>query len=181
LHAASCAAVTAISKSPSSRGSFIIRLSSVAVELIDRPVYLSTNIMPDFAWRTALESWPMDRMLDATAAAEDRHFWFKGLRRQSRLFLDRGLAGQSPSLILDCGSGTGRYLDWLSALGPAVGIELSPSGLDVARRHGRRMVRGSVTALPFADQSAAVATSFDVLYMLPEAEERQAVEEMWRV
>lgn len=123
----------------------------------------------------------MDRMLDATAAAEDRHFWFRGLRRQARDLLAHGLAGRTPRLIVDCGSGTGRNLDWLAAFGPTVGVELSLTGLAHGRRHGRRLVRGTVTHLPFADQAADVATSFDVLYALDDAEARQAVREMWRV
>lgn len=120
-------------------------------------------------------------MLDATAAAEDRHFWFRGLRRQARDLLARGLAGRTPRLIVDCGSGTGRNLDWLSAFGPAAGVELSLTGLAHGRRHGRRLVRGTVTRLPFADQAADVVTSFDVLYALDDADARQAVREMWRV
>ena len=120
-------------------------------------------------------------MLDATAAAEDRHFWFKGLRRSARVLLTRALAGRRPALIIDCGSGTGRNLDWLSALGPVVGVELSPTGLAHGHRLGRRLVRGSVTALPFADSSTDIATSFDVLYMLEDADERQALREMYRV
>ena len=120
-------------------------------------------------------------MLDATAAAEDRHFWFKGLRRSARVLLTRALEGRQPNLIVDCGSGTGRNLDWLSTLGPVVGVELSPTGLAHGHQRGRRLVRGSVTALPFADDSADIATSFDVLYMLDDADERQALREMYRV
>ncbi len=124
----------------------------------------------------------MDRMLDATAAAEDRHFWFKGLRRNARLLLTRGLAGRTPGLIVDCGAGTGRNLEWLSTFGPAVGVELSLTGLAHGHKHPtRRLVRATVTSLPFADRSADVATSFDVLYCLPDEAERQAVGEMWRV
>jgi ubiquinone/menaquinone biosynthesis C-methylase UbiE len=120
-------------------------------------------------------------MLDRTADAEDRHFWFKSLRRNARLLLERGLAGRPPALIVDCGAGTGRNLDWLSTFGPAVGIELSPTGLAHGRKHQRRLVRASVTALPIADAAADVATSFDVLYCLEDTDERQAVKEMWRV
>src|ERR1051325_3133795 len=108
----------------------------------------------------------MDRMLDATAAAEDRHFWFKGLRRNARLLLARGLAGRAPRLIIDCGSGTGRNLDWLQSFGPAVGGEQSLTGLQYGVARRRRLVRASVTALPFADGAADAATSFDVLYCL---------------
>jgi SAM-dependent methyltransferase len=123
----------------------------------------------------------MERMLEATAIAEDRHFWFRALRRHARLLLERALDGCTPALIIDCGTGTGRNLDWLSTLGPTVGVELSPIGLAHGRAHGRRIVRGSVTRLPFADHGADVATSFDVWYCLSEADERLAAREMSRV
>jgi SAM-dependent methyltransferase len=123
----------------------------------------------------------MEQMLEATARAEDRHFWFTGLRRHARQMLDRALGGRSVRLIVDGGSGTGRNLDWLQAYGPAVGVERSPVGLAVGRVHGRRLVQGTVTALPFANESADVATSFDVLYCLDDASEAQAIAEMWRV
>jgi ubiquinone/menaquinone biosynthesis C-methylase UbiE len=123
----------------------------------------------------------VERMLAATAAAEERHFWFRGLRRTARWLIGRALGATRPTLIIDCGAGTGRNLEWLADLGPAVGVERSPAGLRVGRAHGRRLVRASVTHLPFADESADVATSFDVLYCLDDASERQAVREMYRV
>jgi SAM-dependent methyltransferase len=120
-------------------------------------------------------------MLDATARAEDAHFWFLGLRRVARQLIDAAVGGRHPRLVIDCGAGTGRNLDWLVDYGPAVGVELSPTGLAIARAHGRRVVRGSVTALPFADACADLATSFDVLYCLDDASEAGALAEMRRV
>ena len=120
-------------------------------------------------------------MLDATAAAEESHFWFLHLRRTARSLLTSALAGIEPRLIVDCGAGTGRNLEWLSEFGPAVGVERSTTGLAYGRRQQRRMVQGSVTHLPFADGAADVVTSFDVLYCLDDLEERQAVREMFRV
>lgn len=120
-------------------------------------------------------------MLEATAAAEERHFWFRALRRQSRAMLTRALAGRTPRLIVDCGAGTGRNLDWLRDFGPVVGVELSPTGLAVGRAHARPLVRGTITQLPLADASADVATSFDVLYALNGSDADCAVREMWRV
>lgn len=123
----------------------------------------------------------MDRMLEATARAEDRHFWFRGLRRNARVLLEEALGGRRGVLIVDCGAGTGRNLDWLRRYGPAVGVERSLVGLRAGRALGRRLVRGSVTGLPFADGTVDVTTSFDVLYCLDESHERQAAREMWRV
>lgn len=123
----------------------------------------------------------MEQMLEATAIVEDRHFWFRGLRRNARYLLAQALAGRRPRLIVDCGAGTGRNLEWLRAFGPTVGLERSPVGLRVGRAHGRPLVRGTVAALPFADAAADVATSFDVLYCLDDDTEARAVAEMHRI
>ena len=120
-------------------------------------------------------------MLEMTAAAEDTHFWFLHLRRNAELMLRTALGGLKPRLIVDCGAGTGRNLDWLSGFGPAVGVERSATGLAHGRKHGRRMLAASVTHLPFADGIAEVVTSFDVLYCLEDLAERQALREMYRV
>jgi SAM-dependent methyltransferase len=123
----------------------------------------------------------MEAMLDATAKSEDRHFWFKGLRRSAKVILDARLKGERLRRIIDCGSGTGRNLDWLADYGSVVGVELSPAGLTVARAHQRPVVQGTVASLPFATASADLATSFDVLYCLPDQVETAALSEMARV
>lgn len=121
-------------------------------------------------------------MLEATARAENRHFWFRGLRRNARLLLEHALRHRGSARILDCGSGTGRNLEWLNEYGVAVGVERSATGLAIARSSRRqRLVQGTVARLPFADSSFDVATSFDVLYCLEDEVEHQAVREMWRV
>ena len=120
-------------------------------------------------------------MLEATERAEDAHFWFKGLRRTARQLIDAARDGRALGRIVDCGAGTGRNLEWLCKYGDAVGVELSPTGLAAGRARGRRLVRASVAALPFASSTVDLATSFDVLYCLDDATERQALSEMWRV
>jgi len=120
-------------------------------------------------------------MLEATARAEDRHFWFIGLRRHARQMLDAALRGGTVHVIVDCGTGTGRNLDWLQQYGLAVGIERSAVGLRLGRARRGRLVQATVTALPVATASADLVTSFDVLYCLDEASEAQAVGEMFRV
>lgn len=123
----------------------------------------------------------MDELLGATALAEDRHFWFLGLRRHAAALLQRAVGDRRDLRIVDCGAGTGRNLDWLRTFGKPVGVELSTTGLRAGAALGRPLVRGSVTALPVSSASMDVATSFDVLYCLDEADERQAVAEMRRV
>lgn len=123
----------------------------------------------------------MDRLLAATAAAEDRHFWFHGLRRFCRLMLDQSLPATRPLRILDCGSGTGRNLDWLAHYGNAIGVERSSTGLAVGRAHRRRMIAGDVTRLPMPASAFDLVTSFDVIYSLDDQAEREALAEMHRV
>ena len=49
----------------------------------------------------------MERLLEATARAEQRHFWFRGLRRFVRPLLVRATEDYPHPDILDCGCGTG--------------------------------------------------------------------------
>ena len=44
-----------------------------------------------------------------------------------------------------------------------------------------RVAQASASAVPYRSASFDIVTSFDVLYCLPEAIEREAVREMWRV
>ena len=123
----------------------------------------------------------MKRLLDATALAEHQHFWFRGLRRFVRPLLARAVAGCNQPRILDCGCGTGANLAVLTELGLARGIDREWSGLCRARAAGRLVSQATVTHLPFNDAQFDLATSFDVLYCLETADEREAVSEMCRV
>lgn len=123
----------------------------------------------------------MDRLLASTASAEDSHFWFRGLRRFARILLKDALPTTRPLRIVDCGAGTGRNLDWLREYGWAMGVELSPAGIAIGKRHGRRLVRGDVAALPCPDAAFDLATSFDVIYSLDDSTEQKALTEMHRV
>jgi len=95
--------------------------------------------------------------------------------------LDDALPPRRPLRIIDCGAGTGRNLDWLDHYGWALGVELSPAGIAIGHRHGRRLVRGNVAALPCPDAAFDLATSFDVIYSLDDETERTALTEMHRV
>ena len=59
---------------------------------------------------------------------------------------------------------------------------MSATGLAIGREMGRaRVARATVTAAPFPAGAFDVATSFDVLYALEDADERAALAEMYRV
>lgn len=124
----------------------------------------------------------MDQLLDATARAERRHFWFRGFRRFVTPLLERAAARRTDLRILDCGCGTGSNLQMLRRYGRAAGIDLTFSGLAYARRQGERLVaRASAISLPFSDESFDLLTSFDVIYAFDDETAAAALSEMYRV
>ena len=123
----------------------------------------------------------MDRLLAATARAERDHFWFRGFRRFVAPLVAAAAGGGRPD-ILDCGCGTGYNLALLRRYGRAYGIDLTYAGLQYATSRGERGVaQASAARLPFAAARFGIVTSFDVLYSLPDAVERDAIAEMFRV
>lgn len=124
----------------------------------------------------------MDRLLEATARAEHDHFWFRGFRRFVAPMLAQAVRDRPGATMLDCGCGTGHNLNLLRRYGRAVGIDLTWTGLVLARGRGERAVaQASATLLPFADARFDVVTSFDVIYALDDADEAAALGEMFRV
>jgi SAM-dependent methyltransferase len=124
----------------------------------------------------------VDRMLEETNRAEERHFWFRGFRHFVRPFLTDAVAGVQQPRLLDCGCGTGANLRYLQQFGVAYGIDLTWRGLQFGREHGlTRLAQASVASLPIADESIDAAVSFDVLYCLDDDVERRAIAEMHRV
>lgn len=82
--------------------------------------------------------------------------------------------------ILECGVGTGLILERLATFARhAVGIDLSPGMLKLARDRGLDVHEGSVTHLPFEDASFDVTCSFKVLAHVPDI--GRALAEMVRV
>ena len=124
----------------------------------------------------------LEHLLRATARAEARHFWFRGFRSFVTPLLREATLGLSDARLLDCGCGTGANLELLARFGRAYGFDLSAAGLRIGRAGGRSsLARGTVAAAPFVSGTFDVVTSFDVLYSLPEPDERAAVGEMYRL
>ncbi len=125
---------------------------------------------------------PLDPLLEATHRVETRHFWFRGLRRFLRPVLERATRGRADVRLLDCGCGTGVNLPLLARYGSVSAVDLSAYGLGLARARGfGRCARASVARLPFRDRSFDVVTAIDVLYCVPDEDERRAADEMYRV
>ncbi len=130
----------------------------------------------------AVQAVRVDHLLRATADAEARHFWFRGLRFFVGPLLEQATRGISDVSLLDCGCGTGANVTWLETFGRACGFDVSATGLRIGHESGRRrLVRASVTAVPFPGDAFDVVTSFDVIYSLDAVDERAAIAEMYRV
>ena len=119
-------------------------------------------------------------------ALEESLWWFTGMREVTRALLDPVCPRGHVRDVLDAGCGTGGMLRWLGRYaggGRVVGVDLSADALDFCRGRGLRDVAGaSVTALPFADSTFDLVTSFDVLVQLPgEGSDELAMREMFRV
>jgi SAM-dependent methyltransferase len=124
----------------------------------------------------------VEHLLRATARAETRHFWFRGFRAFVTPLLQIAAAARPGPRLLDCGCGTGANVEWLGTFGRAYGFDLTEIGLRIGREAGRtRLVRATVTAVPFPTASFDIVTSFDVLYSLQDDDERAAIAEMYRL
>jgi SAM-dependent methyltransferase len=124
----------------------------------------------------------VEHLLRATARAEARHFWFRGLRAFVTPLLQRAVGERRDARLVDCGCGTGANVDLLSQFGRAYGFDLSAVGLRLGREAGRtRLARATVTAAPFPSEAFDLVSSFDVLYSLEDGDERAAISEMYRL
>ncbi|MGH9349065.1 MAG: class I SAM-dependent methyltransferase [Vicinamibacterales bacterium] len=121
----------------------------------------------------------LDELLERTSRAEASHFWFRGFRQFVTPLLDRAAAGRRDLSILDCGCGTGYNLRQLARYGRAVGLDLTTTGLSMARGVGRPLAQGDATRLPFASRRFDLVTSFDMLQCV--RDDRRAVDEIARV
>jgi SAM-dependent methyltransferase len=98
-----------------------------------------------------------------THRAEDRHWWYRGRRRVLKGVIER-LQAPDGARILDAGCGSGRNMIDLAHYGVVSGIELSQTSARIAKqRHAGEVVEGSITAMPFADESFDMAVCLDVI------------------
>jgi SAM-dependent methyltransferase len=119
-------------------------------------------------------------------ALEESLWWFVGMRKVTRALLDPVCSQGMVRNVLDAGCGTGGMLRWLERYaggGKVAGVDLSADALAFCRGRGlHEVARASVTALPFADSSFDLVTSFDVLVQLQgEGSDESAMREMSRV
>jgi len=131
-----------------------------------RPLRHGTAMLVDslrISWRLRRGTRPAPGLMDpvnvaAMAAMEDEHWWFVSKRRLA-LDLLRG----RPT-VLDVGAGTGALARALAERGHlAVGVELDPAALALARPGGSSFVRARAEDLPFGPGAFEALVSLDVI------------------
>jgi SAM-dependent methyltransferase len=123
-----------------------------------------------------------EHMYDDTYAVEDRHWWFRNLRKILEQSIGKHVRASVRLAILDAGCGTGRNLIFYQDYGNAVGIDRSPTGLRYCRqRNLHELALGDVCRLPFRSQSFDLVNSSDVIYALDPAGGEAFVAESYRV
>jgi SAM-dependent methyltransferase len=117
-------------------------------------------------------------------AAEERMWWFRGMKRILLRLLDSLARGGAARDVLEVGCGTGAIARLLQSrygwrVTPA---DLSEEGLRHARRDGcERLVRCDALLLPFPDESFDLLLTLDMMVHLEPGQEQAALREFARV
>jgi SAM-dependent methyltransferase len=94
---------------------------------------------------------------------ENSHWWFRW-RYDLITKLVSSLKRDGSFRILDAGCGTGQMTKQLAAIGDAYGLDSAYEAIAFAQSRGvGRLVRGSITAPPFADGSFDCVLALDVI------------------
>lgn len=114
---------------------------------------------------------------------EDSLWWYVAMRRIVRTIFDASLPANGARLqILDAGSGTGGSLSLLHRYGQVTSFDFSEKAAEMYRtRESGRILVASTDAIPFADASFDLVTSFDVICQLESPADEAALREMARV
>lgn len=113
---------------------------------------------------------------------EDTHFWYKGMRKITKVLLQLYLRKNSKNKILDAGCGTGGSFPLLSVFGTAYGIDLSKVAIEFCKKRGlKNVITGSVSKLPYKNSTFDLVTNFDVLYHKAVKNDSKAINEFYRV
>jgi SAM-dependent methyltransferase len=109
-----------------------------------------------------------DQEYHVLAALEQRHWWYRSLRRRVVERLKREASRQGHALrVFDAGCGTGGMLTELQAqasIACTAGCDLHPLALTYARERGLQVAERSVNELPVGDALYDAVISLDVLY-----------------
>jgi SAM-dependent methyltransferase len=98
-----------------------------------------------------------------TLEVEERHWWYRGRRAIVREAVE-SLRLPAGARILDAGCGSGRNMAMLAESGTVYGIDIAPYSVRQALARGiGNVTLGSLTELPYDDESFDLITSLDVI------------------
>ncbi len=102
---------------------------------------------------------------DKLSEVEARHWFYSGKREIVRHWLCRAGPLKLSDTLLDCGAGTGKFVEEMSHTCHALALDDHAESLVIAEKKlGKgRVVEGRCTALPFPDNSLDAITALDVL------------------
>lgn len=113
---------------------------------------------------------------------EDSHWWFLGKQAIAQKLISGYVSFSPEDQILDVGCGTGGMMQVLQRYGTTFGLDICSLGLQFASQRGFKLLaQGSVLSLPFAGDTFALVTSFDVLYHEQVDSDLQALREFHRI
>jgi SAM-dependent methyltransferase len=109
-----------------------------------------------------------EKLMKATLAVDEHHWWYRGRRRIIRAELDR-LSLPAGSRVLDAGCGSGRTMQELVEYGAVSGLELNADAAALARDRGLGEVMiGRLEELPWEDGTFDLVTCLDVIEHVPD-------------
>ena len=118
------------------------------------------------------------------AQAEEKFWWYRGMRRITFALLDRVVQGRGIRDALEAGCGTGHFsLQLARRYGWRMySLDLGWEGLEYGRRMGApRLTQADICALPYAPAAFDAVVSMDVIVHLPRGEEGKPLAEFARV
>lgn len=119
-----------------------------------------------------------EAIYDELFVIEERHWWFRGRRAVIHALFAHVGRDRDGVPLLDIGCGSGLNIQEY-ARGPAVGTELAPAAVAVARRRGVDCRQADAQALPFENASFGLITAYDVIEHV--ADDHAAFSEAHRV
>lgn len=111
---------------------------------------------------------------------ESTHFFYQGTHN-AILQLIRNVRKTKHDRILDVGCGTGLLVKKMGKLGLAQGIDSSIQAVTLGKQRGIKIIKGSITKLPYRTASFDIVTCIDVLCHRSISNDRLALRELRRV